>query len=137
MLPNKATSHRIAQGIQRPPRRQRHTGPPNNDDGDLTFPLFFFQTEKITFTHIVVVQRLTGLAAFFFPVILPFFVAGAVDNVGIAGGASLDVATGAAGAAAFFLFFFVLVVAGGMASMGERTGGTMMTLVLLPEVSAM
>ncbi len=56
------------------------------------------------------------------PVILPFFVAGALDGVGFADNASLDVATGAAGAAAFFLFFFILAAAGD--TMGGRAGGT-------------
>ncbi len=89
-------------------------------------------------THISDIQRLMGLADFFLPVDLPFFVAGVVDGGGIAVDALLDVAAGAVGARAFFLFFFVLAAARGMASMGRRTaGGTMMTSILLPTVSAM
>ncbi len=73
-----------------------------------------------------------GLADFFLPVNLPFFVAGAVDGSGIAVNALSDVDAGAAGAAAVFLFFFVLAAAGGTASMGGRAGATMMTLISLP-----
>jgi hypothetical protein len=58
---------------------------------------------------------------------LPFFVAGAIDGIGIAVNASLDVATGAARAVTFYLFFFVLAVAEG--TMGGRAGDTMMTLI--------
>jgi hypothetical protein len=76
-----------------------------------------------------------GLAAFFLPIVLLFFVAGAVDSVGVAVNASLDAAAGAAGAAAFFLFFFVLAVAEG--SMGGRAGGTIMTSISLLPDSAM
>ncbi len=72
-------------------------------------------------THIGNVRRSMGLADFFLPVDLPFFVAGAVDGGGIAVDASSDVAAGAAGAAAF-LFFFVLAAVGGTASMGGGQG---------------
>jgi hypothetical protein len=61
-----------------------------------------------------------GLAVFFLLVILPFFVVGAVDGIGIAVDVLLDAAAGTAGAAAFFLFFFVLAAAGGTACMGGR-----------------
>jgi hypothetical protein len=57
-----------------------------------------------------------SLAAFFLPIILPFFVMRRVDGVGVAVDASSDAVKGTAGAAAFFLFFFVLAVA-------EGTGG--------------
>jgi hypothetical protein len=43
--------------------------------------------------------------------LLPFFVVGVVDGVGIAVDASSDTAPGAAKAAVFFLFFFVLAAA--------------------------
>jgi hypothetical protein len=102
-LPDKEMSCRIAP-------------PPCEDGGDLPLPLFFFQTEKIAFTHIGVMQRSTGLAAFFLLVVLLFFMVGAVDGVGVAVDASLDAAAGAARAAAFFLFFFVFAAA-------EGTGG--------------
>jgi hypothetical protein len=51
-------------------------------------------------------------------VIFPFFVAGVVDNIGVAGDALFDGAAGTARAAAFSLFFFSLVAGGGTASMG-------------------
>ena len=62
-----------------------------------------------------------GLVEFFLPVVLPFFVAGVVDGIGVAVDASLVVA-----AAAFFLFFFILAAVGGAVFMGGRAGGTMM-----------
>ena len=52
-----------------------------------------------------------GSADFFLPVILPFFVVGAVDGVDIVVDASLVAAAGAATGVAFFLFFFVLAAA--------------------------
>ena len=52
-----------------------------------------------------------GLADFFLPVVLPFFVAGAVVNVGVAVDALPVAAAGAAAGVAFFLFFFVLAAA--------------------------
>jgi hypothetical protein len=91
----------------------------------------------VAFAHIGVAQRLTGLVAFFLPVVLPFLVEGAVDGIGITVDALSDAASGAAGAAAFFLFIFVLAAPGGMASMRGRAGFTMITLILLPTVSAM
>ncbi len=72
-------------------------------------------------------QRSMGLAAFFLPVVLPFFVVGAVDGVGVAVNALSDAATSSAQAGAFFYFFFVLAVVEG--TMGGRAGGTMMTLI--------
>ena len=45
------------------------------------------------------------------PVVLPFFVAGAVVNVGVAVDVLPVVAAGAAAGVAFFLFFFVLAAA--------------------------
>jgi hypothetical protein len=89
------------------------------DDGDLPLPLFFFQTEKITFTHIGITQRLMGLVAFFLPVFLPFFVAGVVDGVDVAVDILLDAAAGAARAAAFFLVFFILAAAEGTGGWGH------------------
>jgi hypothetical protein len=71
--------------------------------------------------------KVDGLGGFLLVGCLPFFMAGAVDGIGIAVDVSLEAATGAAGAAAFFLFFFVLVVAEG--TMGGRAGGTMMTSI--------
>jgi hypothetical protein len=79
--------------------------------------------------------KVDGLGGFVIAVILPFFVAGAVDGVGVAVNALSDAALGTAGAAAFFLFFFVLAMADGI--MGGRVGGTTMTLFLLPADSAM
>ncbi len=54
------------------------------------------------------------------PVVLPFFMVGAVDSIGTAVNASSDAAAGAAGAAAFFLFFFVLAAAEGTGGQGAR-----------------
>ncbi len=45
------------------------------------------------------------------PVVLPFFVAGAVVSVGVAVDASPVAAAGAAAGMAFFLFFFILAAA--------------------------
>jgi hypothetical protein len=73
--------------------------------------------------HCAKVDRLSG---FLLASCLPFFVVGAVDNVGIAVDALLDTAAGATRAGAFFLFFFDLAVAEG--TMGGRAGGTMMIL---------
>ncbi len=53
-------------------------------------------------------------------VVLPFFMAGAVDDVGIVVDALSDAGTGAAGAAAFFLFFFVLAAGEGTMGGGGR-----------------
>ncbi len=94
--------------------------PPSNNDGDLPPSLFIFQKEKIISAHIGIVQRLTGLAAFFLKVVLPFFETGVIDGVGIAVNASLDVAVGAAGAAALFFVFFVLVAAEGTGGHGAQ-----------------
>ena len=52
-----------------------------------------------------------GLVDFFLSVVLPFFVVGVVDCVGVAVDASLVAAAGAATGVVFFLFFFVLVAA--------------------------
>jgi hypothetical protein len=52
-----------------------------------------------------------GSADFFLPVILPFFVVGAVDGVDVAVDALLVAAAGAATGVSFFLFFFVLAAA--------------------------
>jgi hypothetical protein len=62
-------------------------------------------------THIGDVRRSICSADFILPVVLPFFVVGAVDGVGVAVDASLVAATGAATGVAFFIFFFVLVAA--------------------------
>ena len=62
-------------------------------------------------TNIGDVRRSMGLADFFLPVVLPFFVAGAVVNVGVAVDALPVAAAGAAAGVAFFLFFFVLAAA--------------------------
>ncbi len=70
------------------------------------------------------------------PVVLPFFMAGAGEDVGVAVELSTNAAAGAAGAAAFFLFFFVLATVGGTASIRGRAGGTMMTSILLLADSA-
>jgi len=72
---------------------------------------FLSFTRLVIDTHIGDVQRSMGSADFFLPVVLPFFVVGAVDVVGVAVDASLVVAAGAATGVAFFLFFFVLVAA--------------------------
>jgi hypothetical protein len=82
---------------------------------------------SVVFAHIGAVQRSMGFVAFLLLVILPFFVVGAVDGVGLAANESSDVALGVARAVAFFLFFFFLAMVGGMASRGGRAGGTMMT----------
>ncbi len=58
--------------------------------------------------------------AFFLPVVLPFFVVGVVEGVGIAINASLDAAAGAAGAAAFFFSFFILAAAEGAGGQGAQ-----------------
>jgi hypothetical protein len=56
-------------------------------------------------THIGDVRRSMGSADFFFlPVVLPFFMVGAVDGVGVAVDASSVAAAGAATGVAFFLF---------------------------------
>ena len=55
-------------------------------------------------THIGVVQRSTGSAAFFFLVVLLFFAVGAVGN----GGVAVDVSSGAL---TFVLSFFVFLMA--------------------------
>ena len=62
-------------------------------------------------THIGDVRRSMGSADFFLPVVLPFFVVGAVDGVDVAVDASLVAAAGAATRVSFFLFFFVLAAA--------------------------
>ncbi len=70
------------------------------------------------------------MAAYFLPVVLPFFMAWVVEAIGVAVNALLDAAASAAGAAAFFLFLFVLAAAGGTALMRGRAGGTRMTSIL-------
>ena len=63
-------------------------------------------------THIGDIQRLMGLVDFLFlPVVLPFFVVGAVEGVDIAVNATLVAAAGAVTRVVFFLFFFVLAAA--------------------------
>jgi hypothetical protein len=52
-----------------------------------------------------------GSVDFFLPVVLPFFVAGAVVDAGVSVDALSVAAAGAASGVAFFLFFFVLVAA--------------------------
>ncbi len=64
-----------------------------------------------------------GSAAFFLPVILPFFVAGAVEGVGVAIDALANAAAGAARAAAFFLFFFLLCPCGSKRNHWEEDRG--------------
>ncbi len=71
------------------------------------------------------------------PVILPFFIAGAVDGIGVGFNALSDVAAGVAGAAAYFLYFFILAAVGGTASMGGMGGSMMMTSIFLLADSAM
>jgi hypothetical protein len=71
--------------------------------------------------------KVDGLDGFLLSGGLPFFMAGAVDDVGVAVDASLDTAVGAAREVAFSLFFFVLVVAEG--TIEGRAGGTMMTSI--------
>jgi hypothetical protein len=65
------------------------------------------------------VQSLAGLAAFYMLVVLPFFVAGAVDSIGIAVNVLLDAAAGAAREAAFFLFLFDNAAAEGTMGGGQ------------------
>jgi hypothetical protein len=52
-----------------------------------------------------------GSVDFFLPIVLPFFVVVAVDDVDVAVDALSVAAVGAATGVAFFLFFFVLVAA--------------------------